>query len=402
MLPARPVRSDAAPEGCGDGDVDGRGGAVAASRRTTYNSPRVRHEEQPPLTVQRHAHWSEARARTAPQVRVAHHADGCLGVRARRLGLAVAEWDARDTVADGHVAVPSRPVSMKIRLIRLVNYPPAAVERHKRLVRAVELDVQWRCVRPKRQPRRLCPHAELVRLAVSPNIVRKLAAHPQAVVVGDITHLPRRAAERIPVIEPARIVDAPVEVQLLARVVCVDVAPVAPDIVDRVFHRPDAMRAWMLCDTHRVAQAPAQPDAIARELVAAHRHVLHAESLHLAVSRRLVAALQVHVARAAAHHHQISASIRRVVQRPRRVARVAQPTHHNLRFVGPHTSSGGIVVPGVDAAAIRRVQSPSIRRQRDAVIQSRRDRVVDHADTVADLQARAAVVVETEVGYLRR
>ena len=103
-------------------------------------------------------------------------------------------------------------------------------------------------------------------------------------VVGKFGRIPSSKAVRIPVIPSLSSVliigESSVKVELLTRVVLMDVDAITSVLITAVLHRVDATCDRMLRDADAISQAPAQPNSLflIREIVAAGwdvRHILH-------------------------------------------------------------------------------------------------------------------------------
>ncbi|CAH0020552.1 unnamed protein product [Clonostachys rhizophaga] len=80
--------------------------------------------------------------------------------------------------------------------------------------------------------------------------------------VGKIVGPPDREARRVSVIPTVRLLRSSVIVQLLSRVVVVNVLALALQLVNGVLNRPDATGGRILGDTDGIAQTPANDVAI--------------------------------------------------------------------------------------------------------------------------------------------
>ncbi|CAI6099181.1 unnamed protein product [Clonostachys chloroleuca] len=91
---------------------------------------------------------------------------------------------------------------------------------------------------------------------------RKAVTRLKRADVGEIVGPPDREARRVSVITTVRLLRSTVIVQLLSRVVVVNVLTLALQLVNRVLNRPDATGGRILSDTDRIAQTPANDVAI--------------------------------------------------------------------------------------------------------------------------------------------
>ncbi|CAG9936434.1 unnamed protein product [Clonostachys rosea f. rosea IK726] len=107
-----------------------------------------------------------------------------------------------------------------------------------------EFDIKWRRVRRKRKTR------------------EAVVARLERADVGEIIRPPDREARRISVITTIRLLRSAVIVQLLSRVVVVNILALALQLVNGVLDRPDATGGRMLSNTDRIAQTPANDVAI--------------------------------------------------------------------------------------------------------------------------------------------
>lgn len=173
---------------------------------------------------------------------------------------------------------------------------------------AVELDVQRRPMRGERQARadgRLLARGVAVHRRQLVDSERLADLQPRRVREG--AQVPRREARRVPKVgalhRRGRAVEVPQEIELLARVVVVDVDAVTDDVVDAVLDGPDAACHRLFRNADAVAQAPAHQRAARREGVGAG-DARDVEGADLAVAGRDVAGGQVDVGVAATADEQ--------------------------------------------------------------------------------------------------
>ena len=114
-----------------------------------------------------------------------------------------------------------------------------------------------------------------------------LRANRETAVIRESINVPCREAPRVSkigaLIRILGTVEISKEVELLSRVVLVDIDSHSCLLIGRVFDTPDAARTWMLSETNFVAQPPTQSEALSG-IVVGSSPVIQIESSHLRVS----------------------------------------------------------------------------------------------------------------------
>lgn len=159
------------------------------------------------------------------------------------------------------------------------------------------------------------------------------------------------------------------EVHLLAWVVLFDEFSTSHKIVDTVLDRVDTARDRLLGYANRVPETPAKKHAAWSMFVGRAGHVVHIECFNGRYTRGHVQGLKVNVAYTATGDEQHARNLLGHEQRTRGVALVVAHALDNISRIRCSLALGSIVVPCVDIAVRRSVESFAILGECNTMIQ---------------------------------